>query len=94
MDGMGKRKRCRPHRVLLLCSQARLPTSHFPRLGCGGELWMLYRLLGDVNALLLVPAWSAAAFIAHLCSLGPAYPMPSRGCNYQKLNGKWISKVR
>lgn len=68
--------------------------SHFPRLGRGGELWMLYRLLGDVNALLLVPAWSAAAFSTHLCSLGPVYPMPSRGCNYQKLNGKWISKVQ
>lgn len=35
---------------------------------------MMYWLFGGGNALLLVPAWSAAALCAHLCGLGPAYP--------------------
>ena len=77
MDGMGKRKRRRPASPLgiaALFPSTSTGKSHFPQLGCCGELWMLYWWFGGVNALFLVPAWSAAAFSAHLCSLGPAYP--------------------
>lgn len=77
MDGMGKRKWCRPASppaIAALFPSTSTSKSHFPRPGCRGELWMPYWLAGGVNALLLVPAWSAAAFSAHLCSLGPAYP--------------------
>lgn len=77
MDGMGKRKRRRPASppgIAALFPSTSTGKSHFPWLGRRGELWMLCWLLGGVNALLLVPAWSPAAFSAHLCSLGPAYP--------------------
>lgn len=77
MDGMGKRKRRRPASpsgIAALFPSTSTGKSHFPWLGHCGELWMPYRLVGGVNALLLVPAWNAAAFSAHLCSLGPAYP--------------------
>lgn len=76
MDGMGKRKRHRqasPLGIAALFLSTSTSKSHFPWLGRHGELWMPYWLFGSVNALLLVPAWSAAAFSAHPCSLGPAY---------------------